>query len=62
MCLMDLFQGVGEGEGPLKLHIQIGDHQKKKFYINNTVEALILFNEEHQNLLKLHVPLGWGGF
>ena len=27
----------------------------------NTVEALIPFNEEHQGLLKLHVPLGWGG-
>ena len=32
-----------------------GDHQKKKFFINNSVEALIPFKEEHQNLLKLPV-------
>ena len=31
----------------------------KKFFINNSVEDLIPFNEEHQGLLKLHVPLGW---
>ena len=29
--------------------------------MNNSVEALILFNKEHQGLLKLHVHLGWGG-
>ena len=36
------------------------DHQRKKFFINNYVEALILFKEEHQGgpILKLHVPLG----
>ena len=38
------------------------DHQTKEFFINNTVEALISFNEEHQGLLKLHVPLRWGKF
>ena len=36
-----------------------GDHRKKKFFINNSVEALIPFNEEHQDLLKLQVLLGW---
>ena len=33
------------------------DHRQKKFYLNNTVEDLIPFKEEHQGLLKLHVPL-----
>ena len=33
-----------------------GDHKKKKFK-NNSIEALILFKEGHQSLLKLHVPL-----
>ena len=28
--------------------------------MNNSVEALIMFNEEHQCLLKLYVHLGWG--
>ena len=37
------------------------DHQKNKFFINNTIETLIRFNEGHQSLLKLYVPLGWGG-
>ena len=36
-----------------------GENQKKKFLTSSPVEALILFNEEHQGLLKLHVPLGW---
>ena len=26
------------------------DHQRKKFFINNSVEALIPFREEHQGL------------
>ena len=30
--------------------------------MNNSVEDLIPFDEEHQGLLKRHVPLGWGGF
>ena len=38
-----------------------GDHQKKKFFIKNSVEALIPFKEKHQGLLKLHVTFG-GGF
>ena len=37
-----------------------GSLRKNKFFINNSVEALILFNEKHQSLLKLHVPLGYG--
>lgn len=49
MCLMDLFQGVGEG-GALE------------FFINKTAEALIPFNVEHQGLLKLHAPLEWNEF
>ena len=36
-----------------------GDHWRKKFFINNPVQALIPFKEKHQGLLKLHVPLGW---
>ena len=36
-----------------------GENQKKKFLTSSPVEALILFNKEHQGLLKLYVPLGW---
>ena len=36
-----------------------GENQKKKFLASSPVEALILFNEEYQGLLKLRVPLGW---
>ena len=36
-----------------------GESQKKKFSASSPIEALILFNEEHQSLLKLQVPLGW---
>ena len=36
-----------------------GENQKKKFLTSSPVEALILFNEEHQGLLKLQVPLEW---
>ena len=36
-----------------------GENQKKKFLTSSLVEALILFNEEHQGLLKLQIPLGW---
>ena len=35
-----------------------GGNQKKKFLTSSPVEALILFNVEHQDLLKLQVPLG----
>ena len=38
-----------------------GDHRKKKFFINNSVEVLISFKEKHEVLLKLYVPLR-GGF
>ena len=37
-----------------------GDHQMMKFFINNSVATLILFNEGHQGLLKLNVSLGEG--
>ena len=36
-----------------------GENQKKKFLTSSPVEALIMFNEEHQGLLKLQAPLGW---
>ena len=36
-----------------------GNHQNKKLFVNNSVEALIPFNEGHQGLLKLHVLLWW---
>ena len=36
-----------------------GENQKKKFLTSSPVETLILFNEEHQGLLKLQVPLEW---
>ena len=32
-----------------------GENQKKKFLSSNPVEVLMLFNEEHQGLLKLQV-------
>lgn len=32
-----------------------GKYPKKKFFINNFIEALILFKKELQGLLKLHV-------
>ena len=37
-----------------------GDHRRKKFFIHNSVEALIPFKVENQGLLKLHVPVGGG--
>ena len=37
-----------------------GDLQRKKFFINNFIEALNSFKEEHQGLLKLSVPVGGG--
>ena len=65
MCFLALFlflgEEVGEGAGLLELQCTFiwGDNQKKKFFTSNSVEALIPFNEEHQDLLKLQVPLGW---
>ena len=35
------------------------NHQNKKFCINNSVKALIMFNEGHQGLLKLCMHLKW---
>ena len=50
-----------EGAGLLESQCTFiwGENQKKKFLTSSPVEALILFNEEHQGLLKLQVPLGW---
>ena len=33
--------------------------RKNKFFINNSVEAQIHFNEDHLGLWKLQVPLEW---
>ena len=66
MYLLDLLLGMGGGWGSVKLAYTFfegivvgrfkckkwGDHQKKKFFINNALNI-------HQSLLKLHVPLGW---
>ena len=51
---------MGEGAGLLESQCTFiwGENQKKKF-VTSPIEALILFNEEHQGLLKLEVPLGW---
>ena len=38
-----------------------GDPQKKKFFISDSVEALIQFIKEHHASLKLHVHLRGGG-
>ena len=32
-----------------------GDHRKKNFFINNSVEALIRLKEPYQGLVKLHL-------
>ena len=57
------FQERGEVEeslGLLELQCTfIWGENQKKFLRSSPVEALILFNEEHQGLLKLQVPLGW---
>ena len=37
-----------------------GDDQEKKFFIDDTAQALIPFKERHKSLLKLHVQLGEG--
>ena len=63
--------GLGECRRPLKLDILFweivvgtfkwGGHLKKKFFINNSVEAIIWFKEKYQGLLNLHGLLegGW---
>ena len=50
-----------EGAGLLESQCTFiwGENQKKNFLTSSPVEALILFNEKHQGLLKLQVPLGW---
>ena len=35
-----------------------GEHQEKKFFINNAAQALIPFKEGHRGLLKLYIYLG----
>ena len=52
---MCLFGGVLLGD--LNAEKQ-SDHQKKKFFINKSIEALIPLMEGYQGLLELHVPLG----
>ena len=61
MCLIGLSQEWGRVEGCWNCIYKWADHQKNKFFINNTIETLIRFNEGHQSLLTLCVPLGWGG-
>ena len=36
--------------------------KKKKFFIGDSIEALIQFKKEHHGSLKLHVPLGGRSF
>ena len=59
---MDLFWGVGLGWRAVDLWGivvgrfkcgKMGDHQNV-FFMNNSVDTLTPFNEEHQFLLKLH--------
>ena len=49
------FQGVLLGGSNSE---KSGGHQKKKFLINNAVEALILLKEDYQFLLRLCIPMG----
>ena len=37
-----------------------GDHQEKKFFIDNAVQALIPFQEGHRALLKFYAHFGEG--
>ena len=52
-----LFLGLLLGSANLEKQ---GDDQTKKFFMDNTVQALIPFKERHRSLAKLHVPLGEG--
>ena len=36
-----------------------GDHRQKKFFMNNSVESLVSFNEELRSLLNCRFT--WGG-
>ena len=73
ICLLDLFQGKGEGGAALELHVlylvlllgganveKWGDHQEEKFFIDNAVQALIPFQEGHRALLKFYAHFGEG--
>ena len=72
MYLLDLFQGLGGVGRRSCIHFfrglfsggsdaeKWGGHQKNKFFIDVSVETLIPFKQGHQDLLKLHVPLGEG--
>ena len=54
--------GGGEGRGNCSWEVYMWKKEatiKKKFFINNSVAALILFNKEYWGLLKLQFPLGW---
>ena len=57
------FWGKGGREGCETIGIAMyfiwGKNRKKKFFTSNSMEALTMFNEEHQGLLKLQFPLGW---
>ena len=70
-----VFRGVGEGGGiATACNFLIGlclgssnvenwgDHRRNKLFMNNSMQALTSFKEEHQGLLKLHVLLRckWG--
>ena len=69
---LDLLQGKGQGSGTVRIAALFlglllrgnvekrGNHQEKKFFIDNAVQALIPFKEKHRGLLKLHVQLGEG--
>ena len=71
MCLLDLYHGKGMLGGPLKLHVPFygrfllgsskmkkwGDNQNKRFFINNSVEAVILFKNERQWACEIVVRL-----
>ena len=48
-----------EGVGLLESQYTFIWGENKKKFLSSPVEALILFNEENQGLLKLQVPLGW---
>ena len=57
MHLLDLFQGVGTSVGGWWNWIYFFRDCLVFSVINNSIEAVIWFNEEDQVLLKLHLPL-----
>ena len=52
-----LFSGIAVGSNGSNA-TKWGDYKKKKLFIDNAMEALILFNKDNQGLSRLHVPLG----